>query len=318
MQPPRRQAGAGAAARPVAVAVAQWTGAGRNYLRPTLIAVAIMAAVALGLSGYRGADEPSPTVAERFAGPDAGDGVAQVNGPERPAEPPTASAAGAQGASGADATPSSTPPSAMTTAPAETAPGETPADAAVDFAQLSSNDAPPAQNPANPDQDGSGARDAPRETGDTVQAPEPGRAVREPAEPAPAVAEVGPPASSPPLALAQASGAGAPGPGSASAAPEAASPANPAPKHRAATATKPKAASAARRPTPSAAEAPSTPTPAELARLYAVRADYELNRGKPREALISVAHGLAAVPDDRKLRQLRTRALEQLRVRTAQ
>ena len=228
-------------------------------------------------------------------------------------EPPTASAAGA-GAGDPDPSGVDAPSSVITTAPAETVPGETPADAAVDFAQLSSNEGPAPK----PDSSASDAKDAPAETGHRPQTREPASAAaRETAEPSRAVAEVRPPASAPSAAVAQAVDQGDSGSGSASAAPVVASLSKPDPAPKAAVATRPKAAAAAKRPARSAVETPSTPTPVELARLYAVRADYELNRGKPREALISVAHGLAAVPEDRTLRQLRTRALEQLRVRAA-
>ena len=311
-QPTRTQAGVGAAAakkRGIAAAIAH---AKRNYLRPTLIAVAILAAMVVGIGGYRGADPPSATIAERSAGPDAGDGTARADAPDRPAEPPMANAAGAPGP---DARPSSSQRSAMTTAPTEMAPGETPADAAVDFAQLASNEATPAQQAPSPDGGGLGAKNSGPGINDTAQAPAPGSADREPTEPPPAAAQVRPPASTPPTAVAQAADAGDPAPRTASAA----SASKPAPEPTAVTAApKPKAASAAKRPAPSGTGKPTTPPPAELARLYAVRADYELNRGQPRAALISVAHGLAAVPDDRALRRLRARALEQLRVRAAQ
>ncbi|MFA7604902.1 MAG: hypothetical protein WCY29_18065, partial [Novosphingobium sp.] len=309
-QPPRGRPGADAEIarrRAAAAAVAPRTDAQRSYVRPTLIALATMVAIALGISAYRGADEPSPTVAERSVGPDAGDGAAQVQGPDRPVESAAANTAGAgdPDPSGVDLA-----SSAMTTAPAGAVPGETPADAAADFAQLSSNEVLAAEkHPSTPDRSASGVADAPAETGDRPQTREPGSAARAPAESPAAIAEVRPPA---PAADPADSGSG-----SASAAPAVASLSKPDPAPKAAAVSRPKAASAARRPAPSAVGKPNTPAPAELARLYAVRADYELNRDRPREALISVAHGLAAVPDDRKLRQLRSRALEQLRVRAA-
>jgi type II secretory pathway predicted ATPase ExeA len=69
---------------------------------------------------------------------------------------------------------------------------------------------------------------------------------------------------------------------------------------------------------PAAAVKPVVPSPGELARLYAVRAEYELKNGKPRDALVSVAYGLQADPEDNVLRELRARALQQLRVRAVQ
>jgi hypothetical protein len=69
---------------------------------------------------------------------------------------------------------------------------------------------------------------------------------------------------------------------------------------------------------PAAAAKPLVPSPGELARLYAVRAEYELKNGKPRDALVSVAYGLQADPEDNVLRELRARALQQLRVRAGQ
>ena len=282
-------------------------GGSRRARRPALLAAAMIAAVAIGVGvvkdaavGPGGVARPNPdasaqTIAEA-TGPRDSAGRSQLGASaSRPTE-----GGGENSQADVRQDAESVPPGAVASAAPEPAPS-------VDFAYLS-----PAQTSTGP---GQARAHAGASTGESnAQAPQPAQQASAP----PRIPETGNPVNA-----------------SAPATDGAVKPPNAEPRRPATVVAKAKPAPATatvakaparQRPAAPARSAsakstatlkPSTPAPAELAALYAVRADYELGKGQPRDALISVAHGLQAAPGDGRLRDLRARALEQLRVRAA-
>ena len=298
----------------------------RRGSRTALLAMATIAALAIGVGAIigigvirEGSIVPGGTA--RW--------IADMTGQDRSPRPPDTQSLGASPdvGSGSDARPGglgraedgAAPGATASTPPAD----ETPVDlAALSPAQAltrqgagSVNGGASAPGPRE-DSPAPTAGAAPtRQANDAQQAPEP------PAAAAAAAQQTDSQGAQPKESRA-ADAAATPAPAPAPPSATAQDPAPPPPRTTAAAAPTPArqdAASAPRAPAQSAAAAKAlVPSPGELARLYAVRAEYELKNGKPRDALVSVAYGLQADPEDNVLRELRARALQQLRVRAVQ
>ena len=245
--------------------------------------------------GHIPLDHPwSRGLVERFLAP-----VASVPPAPEPGEPPAshrpARAAGAEAPDeavrqGGGAVPSSPSPQAASDAPppapvAATRPGdESPAAVVPEGTATAASAAEPAATQATPPEP------VPAES--AVAEPEAAEAVTpEPATPEPATPE---PVAPEPVAPE----------------PVAPEPVAPEPAAAEATATEPAAPRAATEPPPL-----SPAQRAEIARLYAVRADYEWRKGDLEAAALSIRNGLSTDPGNKELLDMGARLLEEMRGR---